>query len=300
MSDSSIQWTDKVWNPVVGCTVKSAGCQNCYAQALAPRLAAMGQPVYEGLKKRHNDGSVNWTGEVRCLPERLSIPLGWRKPARVFVNSMSDLFHESVPDAFIAAVFQTMADTPRHTYQILTKRPERMRAFLDEEEGLGCVAEFTGYPYPLPNVWLGVSTEDQATADERIPLLLQTPAAVRFLSCEPLLGPIAFHNDWLVPTMMVSGMRGEPSLAFSEAITEVGKAVAKKYGVGLIDWVITGGESGPHHRPFDPQWARDIRDQCVAAGVCFFHKQGSGPRPGMNEDLDGRLWRQFPGGSHDA
>jgi protein gp37 len=241
----------------------------------------MGQHDYKDLTRKHNDGSVNWTGAVKCLPERLAQPLGWKKPARVFVNSMSDLFHEAVPNEFIWRVFALMAATPRHTFQILTKRPERMNqwvrslgrgsyrmADIAREAGWSDAPVDAFFRFPLPNVWLGVSTENQAAADERIPLLLQTPAAVRFISAEPLIGPIRIRLY----------------LPWSPAAAPTPR----------LDWVITGGESGKDHRPFDPQWAKDIRDQCVAAGVAFFHKQSGGPRPGMGTELDGQEWHQFP------
>lgn len=289
MSDNSaIQWTDATWGPTLGCTKVSPGCESCYAIRSAHRLAGNPNPkigpLYQGLTRKYNDGSLNWTGKVTLAEDRLNLPLRWKEPRRIFVDSQSDLFHEAVPDAFIAAVFQTMADTPRHTYQILTKRPERMRAFLDAKEGLGCVAEFTGYPYPLLNVWLGVSAENQATADERIPLLLETPAAVRFISAEPLLGPLNLTR-----------LRS-PGVTWLDCLTgreHIGPSVAMD-GPHL-DWVITGGESGPNHRTFDPQWACDIRDQCVAAGVAFLHKQNGGRTSHAGGRLlDGRTWDQFP------
>lgn len=221
MAKSSIEWTDKVWNPVTGCTKVSAGCANCYAETFAHR--GMGQ--WKGRKFE----------DVRIHNDRLNQPWHWRKPARVFVNSMSDLFHEDVPDDFINAVWRVMAENAQLTFQVLTKRPERMLEF-----GTG-----------NHNIWLGVSVENQKAADERIPLLFQTPAAVRFLSVEPMLesirlpwakpGVIIFKNDEKIP----------PSL----------------------HWVICGGESGPKARPFNIDWARDLRDQCKAVGVPFFMKQ---------------------------
>jgi protein gp37 len=265
MADTSIAWTDKVWNPVTGCTKVSEGCRNCYANAVADRFW----------------GARKFT-DVRMHTDRLDQPLQWRKPKRVFVNSMSDLFHEYVTDEFIDRVFAVMALAPQHTFQILTKRPHRMRHYISGE-GTGnggslrrahevikqanqAMLDGKGvWPgWPLPNVWLGVSCEDQKTADLRVPVLLEIDCAVRFLSCEPLIGPIALGS---VP------------------------------GVGVLDalhWVIVGGESGPGHRSMDLDWARSIRSQCAAARVPFFFKQGNGPRPGMGENALGELVQEFP------
>ena len=234
--NTKIEWTDATWSPVTGCTKVSAGCRSCYAETIAHRFW----------------GERKFT-EVRCHPERLEIPLHWRKPRRVFVNSISDLFHEEVPDGFIDRVFTMMSLCPQHSFQCLTKRPQRMYHYLSNFDW-ECVespevltvsedrveASYVTEPLPMPNVHLGVSIEDQATAEERIPLLLQTPAAVRFLSCEPMLGLIDLT---LFPALY------------------------------KIDWVICGAESGPHARPMDLEWARSLRDQCRVAGVPFFMKQ---------------------------
>jgi protein gp37 len=287
MSDTSIQWTDKTWNPVRGCSLVSPGCRSCYAMKQAHRFNGPGLP-YEGLTKIVN-GKPVWTGEARPVPEKLTEPLSWRKPQRVFVNSMSDLFHKDVPDEFIDRVFAVMKATPRHTYQILTKRPERMLAYMDPNTrgshlkvSMACdsspelmratveAAKLAAYAtddplgyrdrgdfacvWPLPNVWLGVSVEDQARADERIPLLLQTPAAVRFLSCEPLLEPVNLEAN----RMGIRPWHDEPWVG--------------------VDWVIVGGESGPGSRPFQVEWGKSIVDQCQAAGVPVFVKQ-LGSRP---------------------
>ncbi len=246
MGDTSIEWTDKTWNPVTGCTKVSDGCKHCYAERLFPR-------AYPGRAFT----------KVRCHPERLEQPLRWRKPQRIFVNSMSDLFHEDIPDEFIGLVFRTMChpDAARHTFQILTKRPERMLAFCRQMDEFGWIPpdNACGITWPLPNVWLGVSVENQETADERIPLLLQTPAAVRFISAEPLLGPIDLkHGNWIPPR------GGGPKVNIYRPLETQGPS---------LDWVIVGGESGPKARPMHPQWARDLRDQCVAAGVPYFLKQ---------------------------
>lgn len=255
---SAIEWTDETWNPTVGCSRVSPGCDSCYAI----RVAARGMSdAHRGLTK---DG--DWTGEVRCLPERLDTPLRWRRPRRVFVDSMSDLFHPSVPDEFIGSVWNTMALTPWHTYQVLTKRPRRMAELLSKWAADGWhwrrsdLVWCGPVPGPLPNVWLGTSVEDQHQADRRIPHLLAAPAAVRFLSCEPLLGPVSlrwakWHDYW------PDGWR------------ERGEVQNHLDGARRLDWVIVGGESGPRARPMHPAWARDLRDECVEAGVPFHFKQ---------------------------
>lgn len=296
---SKIEWTDATWNPVTGCTKVSEGCRNCYAQAFAER--------FRGTPGHYFENGF----DITLRPEKLDQPIRWTRPRRIFVNSMSDLFHEQVPDDFIDKVFAVIALSPQHTFQILTKRPKRMMEYLNtpnRDEIIGWEAhklyESIGgnYKYvsslvtrsgtisnvslqehpnawPLPNVWLGVSVENQRAADERIPLLLQTPAAVRFLSCEPLLGPVL--------------------------LTGVGK---KCYGCVagvphrcrniLVDWVIVGGESGPGARPMHPDWVRSIRDQCVAAEVPFFFKQW-GEWAQIHElrcnepGIKGKLWYNF-------
>ena len=217
MGLSSIEWTDVTWNPATGCTKVSPGCAHCYAEAIAPR-SFRGRPFTE----------------VKFHPERLNQPLGWRKPRRVFVNSMSDLFHESLTVAQIYDVFEVMRRCPQHVFQVLTKRPERMRSLLR-----GVIA---GHEAPLPNVWLGVSVENQAMADERIPLLLDTPAALRFLSVEPLLGPVDL-SYWL------------------------------SIECHRPDWVIVGGESGPKARACPVDAIRAVVKKCRAAGVSVFVKQ---------------------------
>ncbi len=265
MGSTKIAWTNATWNPVVGCSHVSDGCRNCYAERLALRFGWSKKP---------------WTSEnarenVVLHPERLGQPLCWRRLRRIFVCSMGDLFHEQVPDDFIAAVFSVMARA-RHVFQVLTKRPQRMLAWLADSP----VGE-----RPLPNLWLGVSVEDQRTASERVPLLMRVPAAVRFVSCEPLLGPIDLAQA--SPCGYYCG----------EAVGHVDHPFYVYQGCatgGGIHWVIVGGESGPNFRRMDLDWARSIRDQCVAAGVPFFFKQGSGVRPGMNPLLDGVEWRQFP------
>ncbi|GMA52034.1 hypothetical protein GCM10025857_33910 [Alicyclobacillus contaminans] len=231
---SAIEWTDATWNPVTGCSKVRFGLTE--KPWTAPNAA------------------VN----VKLHPERLYEPLKWKKPRRVFVNSMSDLFHEQVPDEFIIQVWETMAGAPHHVFQILTKRPERMMNWV-KKYGTHVI---TGEP-ALKNVWLGVSVENQKAADERIPLLLQTPAAVRFLSCEPLLGPVD-----------LSAYKPFDGECYCQ---DRPNGCKPRFAIGCpetaIDWVIVGGESGPHARPMHPDWARSLRDQCQQAGVPFFFKQ---------------------------
>ncbi|MDE2467382.1 MAG: phage Gp37/Gp68 family protein, partial [Bradyrhizobium sp.] len=275
--DSGISWTDETWGPVRGCSRVSQGCTRCYAERIAARFSGSGQP-YEGLAKQTPSGP-RWTGNVKLIEERLLDPLKWRKPRRVFANSMSDLFHENLPDAAIDRVFAVMALAPQHCYQILTKRPERMLRYFSlgglREELIGIEAERVSgiarhtdamqprWPIPLTNVWLGVSVEDQATADERIPLLLRTPAAVRFISAEPLLGPVQLARKWIG--------RGKPLGGGPQCdLSRPWEAPASMAG---LDWFICGGESGPGARPMDIEWARSLRDQCNAAGVAFWMKQ---------------------------
>jgi protein gp37 len=232
MSDKSmIEWTEATWNPVTGCSKVSQGCKHCYAERVWPRLSAMPDTAYTGR---------DFT-DVQCHQERLQQPLRWKKPRMIFVNSMSDLFHESVPDAFIRDVFNVMAEAKQHTFQVLTKRPERMRDFMIGSTGAGIEAP------PIPNIWFGVSVEDQATADERIPFLMETPANVRWASIEPMLGAVDLTE-------------------YLEFYT--GSHIA--FG---LDWIVAGGESGPDARPSHPDWFRSIRDQCIDHDVPFFFKQ---------------------------
>lgn len=266
--NSNIEWTDATWNPIVGCTIVSPGCTNCYAMAMAARINAMTlSSHYEGLTKKVNGRSV-WTGNVALANDHIfTAPLRWRKPRMVFVNSMGDLFHESIPDEWIDRAFAVMGAAGRHTFQVLTKRPERMLATVTRigksinviekhARDFGYTLKFEGIglvPWPLPNVWMGVSAERQGEFDDRWKTLRKVPAAVTFISMEPLLAPIFFRP-------------------------------AKP------DWIIVGGESGSRARDMHPDWARDIRDQCKAAGVNFFMKQMTGKKP-IPDDLQ---IRQFP------
>lgn len=241
MGKTTIGWTDETWNPVTGCTKVSAGCKHCYAERLMPRL---GQAF----------------SEIRLHPDRLDAPRRWRGPRRVFVNSMSDLFHERVPASFIIECFEAMAACPQHTFQILTKRPERVESVLYGEEGKW----YLGGGDWLPNVWLGFSAEDQPTYDARLACFAMRPgeqcawsyAIHLFVSAEPLLGPI----------QLFARSDRQPQ------------------------WVIVGGESGAHARPCDIAWIRSVVEQCRAAGVPCFVKQDSGPRPGRQGRIPDDLW----------
>lgn len=282
---TNIEWTDKSWNFLRGCSRVSEGCRNCYAERTAIRFAKPGE-AYHGLVQS-TPGGPKWTGKVEFFEHILLEPLKWRKPCRVFVNSMSDLFHEKVTDEMLDKAFAVMALTPQHTYQILTKRPERMREYFanpfDRLDAIGsaCKASFgktlIGDPVglcsipdsvyvdelPLPNVWLGVSVEDQNTADERIPLLLQTPAAVRWVSYEPALGPVDLRHIHHDDTVEIDALTGD------HGVIRPLQGRSDKH----LDWIVVGGESGPGARPFDIQWARDIIAQCKAADVPVFVKQ---------------------------
>ncbi len=231
--NSNIEWTDTTWNPVTGCTKISPGCLNCYAERMARRLQSMGQPNYsEGFK-------------VTLHENALRAPFGWRRPSMVFVNSMSDLFHKDVPASFIQKAFEVMRSLPQHHFQILTKRAERL-------------AELSRSLPWARNIWMGVSVENKDYI-QRIGILRQTDACVKFLSIEPLLGPIS--------------------------------------GLDLtgIDWVIVGGESGPKARPMKEEWATSIRDQCLDAGVAFFFKQWGGTnKKRSGRTLEGRIWDEMP------
>ena len=299
MADKTgIEWTDASWNPVVGCSIVSPGCTNCYAMKQAYRIEKMAAGAgkdthYAGTTQQSKAGAV-WTGKVNLAPDRIiTQPLRWERPRKIFVNSMSDLFHADVPDEWIDRIFAIMAMCPQHAFQILTKRADRMRDYMEKytiskSEIYGeeyrsrsqmvaeTIIEYTSNGaetlkwdaphetadlefWPLPNVWLGVSIEDQKRADERIQDLIDTPAAVRFLSIEPLIGPVHIKE------------------------------------IKQLDWIICGGESGPGSRPMHPDWARSIRDQCLAANVPFLFKQwGTTNKKAAGRMLDGRQWDQYP------
>lgn len=286
-----IEWTDATWNPVTGCSVVSPGCTNCYAMKLAgTRLKH--HPSRAGLTTEGKSGPV-WNGKLRFNEGWLDQPLRWKKPRMIFVCAHGDLFHPDVPDSWIDQVFAVMALCPHHTFQVLTKRPERMREYFAAHrsgdpwaEAADAIADLIGlaeHPHvlepkdlPLPNVWLGTSVEDQRRADERIPHLRETPAAVRFLSAEPLLGPIDVAKHlWPVHPSWPGAYRSpREAIAAGETVTYHRQAlISRDWAASLINWVIVGGESGDGSRPMHPDWARTLRDQCAAAGVPFFFKQ---------------------------
>jgi protein gp37 len=299
MSDKTgIQWTDATWNPVSGCSKVSPGCKNCYAERDWARLSK-NPSLKEYFGRAFTD--------VRCHPERLQQPLRWRRPRRIFVNSMSDLFHEEVPDDFFDRAFSVMASAREHTFQILTKRPERMREYLSRFKPSpprdGFITrdgkrsndlargEFCAGPerWPLPNVWLGVSVEDQATADERIPILLQTPAALRFASVEPLLDRVTLDGLMIGDETYLDALRGV------EGATCQHLAVEPKRG-NHLDWVIVGGESGPRARECRLEWIGSLVSQCCRAGVpCFVKQIGSAPAS-YDADWNATLVRDAKGG----
>lgn len=243
-TNSAIEWTEATWNPVAGCTVLSPGCTNCYAMRLATRLAAMGQTKYASTTRK-SGGRFKWNGKINLDWGALELPKRWATGRLIFVNSMSDLFHDEVPVEFIQAVFATMVATPHHTYQVLTKRAERLEALSRD------------LPWAT-NIWMGVSVEN-ADYLWRIEHLRRTAAAVKFLSLEPLLGPLG-HFD-----------------------------------LDGINWAIAGGESGPNARPIEAEWVRDIRDHCVSEGVAFHFKQWGGKnKKKSGRILDGRTWDELP------
>ena len=369
MTDNSkIEWTDATWNPVRGCTKVSAGCDNCYAMSVAHRFSGPGL-AYEGLTRKLS-GRAQWNGKIKLVPELLDKPLRWIKPRMIFVNSMSDLFHPDVPFEFIDKVFAVMSCTTRHTYQILTKRPERMLEYFTEyltmddvfdhpeqinaldvwpqwvayREGKRGGYDNCGPAYPYENVWLGVSVEDQKTANERIPFLLKCPAAVRWISAEPLLDSIQL-SKWLPGASECSqlcGWRGDypnderchhcgwQGDSAGEFCPNCGRqdwsgvcpncdddTVTGHPDTTFLDWVITGGESGPRSRPAHPDWFRSLRDQCDVTDTPFFFKQWGEYAPNWLNDndgnriegskwmdrmgkksagrlLDGREWNEFP------
>ncbi|MBK8260209.1 MAG: phage Gp37/Gp68 family protein [Nannocystis sp.] len=326
---TSIEWTEATWNPVRGCSRVSRGCENCYAEGVARRFAGVGQP-YEGLVRIGKDGKAKaqWNGVVRVVSEHLADPLHWTRPRRVFVNSMSDLFHEALPFETIAAIFGVMAASPAHTFQVLTKRPERASEFFawakararDESPSDVCLYEaLMANPWeprmvslgldhrdeevewPLPNVWLGVSVEDQATADERIPHLLACPAAVRWVSYEPALGQVDFSRFmWPVNSSWPSNFRSpEEARAAGASVTRHRQALVSAHAV-FLDWIVVGGESGPGARPFDIVWARSVITQCREAGVaCFVKQLGAHPVNGERSAIYDRHGLVAPGLAHE-
>jgi protein gp37 len=253
MAETHIEWTDATWNPVAGCSIVTAGCTNCYAMQMAKRLEAMGVEKYQGLTRRSGKRTI-WNGVVREDRAALEIPYGWKKPKKIFVNSMSDLFHEQVTDKFILDVWRVMQATPRHNYQILTKRPRRMAQLVTDQVGK-----------VLPNVWLGTSVENAEVRD-RVDDLRAVPAAIRFISFEPLIGPVG--------SIDLTG----------------------------IDWAIVGGESGSAARPIREEWIDEIYAQCVQQRTAFFFKQWGTwgkdnkrrSKKANGREYRGQLWDQMP------
>lgn len=319
---TKIEWTDSTWNPITGCSVTSPGCKHCYAMQLAgTRLKH--HESRAGLTQDTSAGPV-WTGEVRFNSQWLDQPLRWKRPRKIFVCAHSDLFHESVPDEWIDKVFAVMALARRHIFQVLTKRAKRMREYFSAltRDRIEEAAREMGYTFrhsgawllalPLPNVWLGVSIEDQKRADERIPDLLATPAAVRWVSAEPLLGPVDLEP--YITSCDGCGNQGSQMgylVGYDQhAQSLCGKACSRSVigGEGpAIDWVVVGGESGPKARPMHPQWARDLRDQCAEAGVPFLFKQwgewvdcDSGPEDDALYEGKADCWAHIDGGHHDG
>ena len=280
---TGIEWTDETWNPISGCSKVSEGCRNCYAERVSHRFGTTNKSWT----------NANAAENVQLHPERLDQPIRWRKPCKIFVNSMSDLFHEQVPDSFIDKVFAVMALAHQHEFQVFTKRPGRMKTYMKSARvRIGAAIEeiapayrgyevfaddvATGACWPIPDIWLGVSVEDQRAAEERIPLLLQTPAAVRFLSCEPLLGAVHLGSYLHVHGRACyddpGPCEGHPFLICDQH--------------NELNWVIVGGESGPGARPMHPDWARSLRDQCAEAGIPFLFKQWGAWLPVEMTDKD--------------
>jgi protein gp37 len=310
VGDSAIEWTDKTWGPVRGCSPASEGCRNCFAVRQAIRFSDAGELEDPGvwLRKpgpfhgfvRSTPAGPRWTGRVELIPDKLDEPLRWRKPQRIFVNSMSDLFHESLPAEAIDRAFAVMLLAPRHTFQILTKRPERMRPYLSDpalyervlaaanvlraqRPELNSIGISNPTTMPARWIWLGVSPHDQESADRMVPELLQTPAAVRFVSYEPALGPVDFSR--LLRCPRDHNRDGD----CDRHPRHVG-------GCPRIDWVIVGAESGPRRRPFEIAWLESVAAQCDAAGVALFVKQDSGLRSGAQGRIPDALWarKEFP------
>lgn len=339
-SNSAIEWTDATWNPLAGCSIVSKGCTNCYAMGFANRLLDKPGSHYEGTTKRVKGHAV-WTGKVALAPERiLHAPLGWKAPRRVFVNSMSDLFHEDVPDEWILKILDIVrrcsydggsnvgkigGASGQHTFMVLTKRPARMAAFMARLRFNGKANDLRGEcclylsddsrpPVVMKNLWLGVSAEDQQSLEARVYPLLRTPAAVRFLSLEPLLDAVDL-NCLRAPALKNDGAG---HIAESCLYTVKDRApYLPAHDTAKIDWVIVGGESGPDARTMHPEWVRTVREQCAASGSAFFFKQwgewhpdalaytdartGENPPPRMRVGkkkagslLDGKEHREFP------
>jgi protein gp37 len=324
-TNSRIEWTEATWNPILGCTKVSPGCDHCYAITQATIRAGSPHPkvaeAFAGLTER-TDAGMDWTSRVNLLPERLMQPVKCRKPKRWFVNSLADMFHDDVPDKFIAEVFAVMAWAGWHTFQLLTKRHGRLRSLMNDPAFVelvrrayralyGAGAPARDIEWPLPNVWIGVSAEDQHWAATRVHALLQTPAAVRWVSAEPLLGPIDLRNLKARNGALIDALCGDVKSPDGEIYAAC---------PGSVSWVVAGGESGPGARPMQPDWARALRDQCRDAGVAFLFKQWGAhrwvagsrwdeetqcwidhgavpqrvPKKLAGRTLDGRTWDEYP------
>jgi protein gp37 len=316
---TKIEWTDKTWNPVVGCTKVSPGCDHCYAEKMAHRLSK--NPATPWYRDTIRGGK--WSGTGVFVDHILEQPIHWKKPCRVFVGSMTDLFHPKVPFEWLDKVFTVMALRPQITFQVLTKRPERMRKYLTQfsvehyhqlfertafemygEKAAIQVANSMnnvladGYNigWPFRNVWLGVTAENQLWANRRIPILLDTPAAVRFVSVEPMLGPVEIRALNVHQSVVPSAQDG---LLGGERLMRNGEWESSGYGPGL-DWVVCGGETGPKARPMWEHWARALREECEASGTPFFFKKW-GTYKGrddwkipVGEKIGGEIVREFP------
>lgn len=281
---TNIQWTDATWNPLAGCSPESEGCRNCYAATMALRLELMGQAKYTGTARRASDGRAVFTGQINLDEGALNIPLKWRRPRKIFVNSMSDLFHPNVPSEYIDRVYNAMEAAHWHTFQVLTKRPQRMASYTTHRYG----------KTPAPNIWHLASVEDQLTANQRVPWLLRTKSAVRGLSIEPLIGPVDL-GSWVLTV----DQRRQQALTYNMGNPQhhvpVGWAISDR---PRVDWLIVGGESGPRARPLWPAWARSLRDQAQAAGVAFMFKQWGTWEPYEPEQPP--FWRDQRGRFHDG
>jgi protein gp37 len=281
---TEIAWTEATWNPIIGCDRVGPGCDSCYAIGQSHMRASHPNPkvaaAFAGTTHRTAD-RIDWTGQVNLLPDRLTEPLAWRKPTRIFVNSLADLFHEDVPDEFIARVFAVMAVAERHTFQVLTKRHGRMKALLNNQFFRAAVrakmpADHRPPPgelaWPLSNVWMGVSVENQKWADIRIPALLETPAAVRWISAEPLLGPLDL-GAYLTPAPPLDRLWCPTVKRQIDRIGTAACTCRDAHRSARLGWIVAGGESGPKARPPHPDWFRRLRNQCDSAHVPFLLKQ---------------------------
>lgn len=313
---TGISWTDASWNCIRGCSRVSEGCRHCYAETMAGRFSDPGQPYHGLVTIRKGKVKPKWNGKIDFIPKHLTDPLRWQKPRRIFVNSMSDIFHENLDFEYIAAIFAVMLLAKHHKFQVLTKRSRRMREFFhwagtltmpqligyayralkDNPEELKTLARadrnLGGYTWPLPNVWIGVSVENQEAADERIPDLMATPAVIRFLSCEPLIGRVSLAK-WLreggksgkdspdhanaAGGGHVRGTQAPGNVAESQTGQDGSPTPATR---PLLSWVIAGCESGPGMRDCDHQWLRLLREECRASGVKYFLKQARSAQEG--------------------